>query len=220
MRVILLACWMMLCMLDAFTQTLSYQTVKDNDNSNISYHDVVINEADGNYSVTTYFPNESWEFILSPVFSTIEWKYSNPDMGVDVKAVKTSNIISIKGINKNEKYAKQVKLGTDPWLQQWDLGLKSFVISADKRIVFYSFNPMDVSIFGRFEANKLGMEKITVNGAVFEAQHVRINLEGLFSVFWHGDYYFRPDNGRFILYLGKTGPADSSARVELIGEKE
>jgi hypothetical protein len=220
MRAILIACGMLLFFLDGFSETLSYQTIKDNNESNIAFHDVVITDSCGNYAVTTYFPNESWEFILSPLLSTIEWKYSNPDMGVDVKAVKTSNFISIKGINKNEKYAKQVKLDSEPWLQQWDLGLKYFVVSTDKRIVFYSFNPMDVSIFGKFEANKLGLEKITVNGEVMEARHVRINLEGLFAAFWHGDYYFRPDDGRFILYLGKTGPADSMARVELISEKE
>jgi hypothetical protein len=44
-------------------------------------------------------------------------------------------------------------------------------------------------------------------------------LSGLLAVFWHGDYWYRKADGRFLRYRGKNRPGGPEALSELVGEK-
>ena len=72
---------------------------------------------------------------------------------------------------------------------------------------------------GKFTARRKGGEKILLAGNEIAAVHLRISLSGLLSIFWHGDYWYRKNDGRFLRYRGKNKPGGAVAVSELVMDK-
>jgi hypothetical protein len=72
---------------------------------------------------------------------------------------------------------------------------------------------------GKFSVTRKADEPIDLAGKTVAAVHLRISLSGLLSVFWHGDYWYRRGDGRFLRYRGKNRPGGEVAVSELVGEE-
>ena len=63
------------------------------------------------------------------------------------------------------------------------------------------------------------MKRSCLAGKEIAAVHLRISLSGLLSIFWHGDYWYRKGDGRFLRYRGKNRSGGPVAVSELVEEK-
>jgi hypothetical protein len=101
------------------------------------------------------------------------------------------------------------------------MGLGPFVLAGRADRQFRSIGtqgPGELKM-GKFTITRRGEEKVVLAGKEIEAVHVRISLSGLLAVFWHGDYWYRKADGRFLRYRGKNRPGGPEALSELVGEK-
>jgi hypothetical protein len=72
--------------------------------------------------------------------------------------------------------------------------------------MFYWIIRRDTLTPVKMKARKEERCTVTVNNMNFAARKVRVRLSGLRSLFWHGDYWFRRDDGLLLRYKGTTGP--------------
>jgi hypothetical protein len=94
-------------------------------------------------------------------------------------------------------------------------------ISGGKRMSFRSIGtegPGELKL-GKFTVTRQGDETIGLGGKEVVAVRLRVSLSGLLSVFWHGDYWFRRGDGRFLRYRGKNHAGGPVAVSELAEEK-
>ncbi|MCX6556796.1 MAG: hypothetical protein NTW95_05105 [Candidatus Aminicenantes bacterium] len=153
--------------------------------------------------------------------STLAWTFSDPARQMELAATVRGDEIVLSGSFRGQKVDKRFSAGGAPWNQLFQMGLVPFVLGGEEKSQFRSIGtqgPGELKI-GKFTMTRQDGEKILLAGKEIEAVHVRISLSGLLSIFWHGDYWFRSGDGRFLRYRGKNRPGGSVAVSELIQEK-
>lgn len=63
------------------------------------------------------------------------------------------------------------------------------------------------------QAEKMGVEVITVAGRQVRARKVEIRREGLLASFWHAAFWFREADHIFVRYQGIHGPPGTHETV-------
>ena len=168
---------------------------------------------------TTTANRDEMTYYTDPFFSTLKWKYYNPESGTDISAERLENTIHITGQFKNKKYEEKIKIDNLPWYQDkdWGLGLKSFINSDKDSTLFWSIDQNSFRI-AKFEAKKEKPEIIDINGQKTESIHVKLSLAGWMKVFWGGgEMWFRKSDGRLV--LEKMNPDDPNEITQLIEER-
>ena len=153
--------------------------------------------------------------------STLAWTFSDPARRMELTAGLDGESIFLRGSVRGEKVEKKFAAAGPPWNQLFQMGLGAFVESGAASCQFRSIGtqgPGELKI-GKFTVKRQETEKITLAGKEISAIHLRISLSGLLSIFWHGDYWFRPGDGRFLRYRGKNRPGGPQAVSELVEEK-
>lgn len=153
--------------------------------------------------------------------STLAWTFGDPARQMELAAVVQGDEIVLSGSFRGEKVDKRFSAGGAPWNQLFQMGLVPFVLGGEEKRQFRSIGtqgPGELKI-GKFTATRQGGEKLLLAGKEIETVHWRISLSGLLSIFWHGDYWFRKSDGRFLRYRGKNRSGGPLAVSELIQEK-
>lgn len=151
--------------------------------------------------------------------STLAWTFSDPGRQMELEAKLRGEDIVLSGTFRGKKIEKKFAVSDMPWNQLFQVGLGPFVLSKAKSMQFRSIGtqgPGELKI-GKFTVTRKDDEKITIAGKEVVAAHLRIALSGLLSIFWHGDYWYRKTEGRFLRYRGKNksgGPVSVSELVE------
>ena len=154
--------------------------------------------------------------------STLEWTFSDPARRMELAAAVRGQEIVLSGSFQGRKIDKRFAAAGPPWNQLFQMGLGPFVRSGKKGMSFRSIGtqgPGELKI-GKMSVTRKGEETIEIGGKPVAAVHVRISLSGILSMFWHGDYWYRQGDGRFLRYRGKNRPGGPVAVSELEGEKE
>jgi len=153
--------------------------------------------------------------------STLAWTFSDPGRQMELDARLQGEAIILSGTFRGSKVEKKFAAKGPPWNQLFQMGLGPFALAGEKSLQFRSIGtqgPGELKI-GKFTVTRKDDEKIDLGGRMVGAVHLRIALSGLLSIFWHGDYWYRRDDGRFLRYRGKNRPGGEVAVSELAGEK-
>ena len=153
--------------------------------------------------------------------STLAWTFSDPGRQMELDARLQGEAIILSGTLRGKKVEKRFAAAGVPWIQLFQMGLGPFALANDKKFQFRSIGtqgPGEMKI-GKFTVTRQGEEEIMFGGKEIIALHLRISLSGLLSIFWHGDYWYRKGDGRFLRYRGKNRPGGSVAISELSEEK-
>ena len=159
-------------------------------------------------------------FLTSADLSTLAWTFSDPERQMELDAKLSGKDIILSGHSRGGKVKKKFSAAGAPWNQLFQMGLPSFALAGEKSFQFRSIGtqgPGEMKI-GKFTVTRRDEEQISLAGSVVSAVRLRISLSGLLSIFWHGDYWYRHGDGRFLRYRGKNRPGGPIAVSELIGE--
>jgi len=153
-------------------------------------------------------------------FSTLAWTFSDPVRLMELDAKLQGDDIVLSGTFRGKKVEKKFAAAGAPWNQLFQMGLKPFVLRKEESLKFRSIGtqgPGELKI-GKFTVTRQEDEMIMQEGKETAAIHLRISLSGLLSIFWHGDYWYRKNDGRFLRYRGKNRPGGPMAVSELVLE--
>lgn len=156
-------------------------------------------------------------------FETLSWRYIRFGEETDVTARKTPEGVSIKGVLDGDELEEEEALDEDePWIQLFPMnpGFEKFIFSDKDEIVFWAIgteSPADMEI-NSFSAEK----EETEYSDEFGCKVLRVNFSptGWRSIFWEGDFYFRPEDARIVGYRGDGAPGKPSAKTTLIKEEK
>jgi len=160
-------------------------------------------------------------FLTDADLSTLSWTFSDPARRMELSASRQGGRIVLTGHSRGKKVAREFEGEGPAWNQLFQMGLGAFVKSGGTSLQFRSIGtqgPGELKI-GRFTATRKAGESIDLAGKTVQAVRLRISLSGLLSIFWHGDYWFRQGDGRFLRYRGKNRPGGPPAVSELVEEK-
>ena len=153
--------------------------------------------------------------------STAAWTFSDPGRQMELAAGFRGGEIVLSGSFRGSRVDKRFDASGPPWNQLFQIGLQPFVLAGGSSRQFRSIGtqgPGELKI-GKFTVTRSGQEKISLAGKDLAAVHLRISLSGLLSIFWHGDYWYRQADGRFLRYRGKNRSGGPEAVSELVQEK-
>jgi hypothetical protein len=153
--------------------------------------------------------------------TTLEWTFSDPARRMELAAAVQGQYILLQGMFQGKKVEKKFAVSGARWNQLFQMGLGPFVLSAGESIQFRSIGtqgPGELKI-GKFSVTRKADEAIDLAETEVDAVHLRISLSGLLSVFWHGDYWYRKNDGRFLRYRGKNRSGGPVAVSELVKEE-
>jgi hypothetical protein len=214
-----------LCLFSALlpAETLTYREV---DGDRRTTHRITITPAAPGYSVELTSRRDGGAtvrqtFRIAAGLSTQAWTFSDPGRGMELAAALRGGEIVLSGSFQGKKVDERFDADGAPWNQLFQMGLGPFVLSGRKSMSFRSIGtqgPGELKI-GKMSVTRQGEETIERSGRTVAAVHVRISLSGLLSVFWHGDYWYRKSDGRFLRYRGKNRSGGPVAVSELIEEK-
>jgi hypothetical protein len=173
---------------------------------------VITANSDG-YLVTSKVGNWDHEVTTDDSLSTLRWAYHKPNDGTDVVFTRSGNTLTGDGVYKGKKFQKIYQVDAEPWYEEWGVGLRSFVMGAEKKSVFWSINPNNLNQIGKFEATRLERQTFVINKTAVEAIHVKISLQGILSLFYSTDYLFRASDGTVVRM--KNPSSDGKSEVEM-----
>ena len=138
--------------------------------------------------------------VTDAAWSATRWRYINKEEGSELTAVRQNGSIVLSGVYKKKPIKKIFPAGDMPWKEAFPYDMSAFAMGTQTKVKFIGIGLEGRSAMrlGKFVATKVGTETITVNSQKTEAIHVRIALAGVLSVFWHGDYWFRKNDGRVV----------------------
>jgi hypothetical protein len=160
-------------------------------------------------------------FLIAADRSTLAWTFSDPGRQMEWQAERRNDAVFLSAMTGSRKVEKKFKLGGLAWNQLFQLGLEPFAVSGGSGMKFYSIGtqgPGEMKM-GKFTVSRQGDEQIALAGKDTPTVRLRISLSGLLSIFWHGDYWYRRADGRFLRYRGKNRPGGSVAVSELVEEQ-
>lgn len=189
-------------------------------------HTIVITPAPPGYSVELTSRRSGGGMIRQTFrtaadLSTLAWTFSDPGRQMELGARLQGEVIVLSGTLRGKKVDKKFTAAGPPWNQLFQMGLGPFALASDKKIQFRSIGtqgPGEMKI-GKFTITRQGEEKILLAGKEIIVVQLRVSLSGLLSIFWHGDYWYRKGDGRFLRYRGKNRPNGPVAISELVEEK-
>jgi hypothetical protein len=160
-------------------------------------------------------------FRVAADLTTREWTFSDPARRLELAAVVRGEDIVLSGSFQGKKVEKRFDADGAPWNQLFQMGLGLFALSGRGKMQFRSIGtegPGELKI-GKMTVTRQDDEAIALHGEKVVAVHLRISLSGLLSIFWHGDYWYRRSDGRFLRYRGKNRSGGPVAVSELVREE-
>jgi hypothetical protein len=163
----------------------------------------------------------SQALLTDPALSALRWRFVDEAAGTDVTAVRDGATISLSGRHRGGSVRRTFAAGADPWYQLFPLGLEPLALNPREPVRFWAIGTMGIAALriGLFRAVAVGAEEIRWNGAIVPAVRVRIALAGITSILWHGDYWFRADDGKHLVSSSDRGPGTPRLRIELTEER-
>lgn len=144
------------------------------------------------------------------VFSTFTYKGPVAEYTIE----KTENVLTVKGVNeKGDRSLKTYNIGNEPWVQQFWYGLKPFLESSKKEYKFSIINPEDFSHV-RMVAYKQKVVPLTIDNKTYDAQFVKVTLQGFQGMFWSAKVWYDARDHSFLKYEATKGPKTPLTTIE------
>jgi hypothetical protein len=149
----------------------------------------------------------------------VRWTYQPRNGSMHLMVVREGGSLRMSGTRRNGKDIQRTeKLGSAPWAQEWMSFLGAFALSKRTSATFCSLVPPTFDL-ATFCGQVVGEESITIDGAMVPAVHIRVSFAGKLRIAWHGDYWFRSRDGRFVRFAGSILPGFPESVFELVEKK-
>jgi hypothetical protein len=152
--------------------------------------------------------SEQYRIISDRDFNARTLSYHDGKLGIEANYKEGE--LSIEVTKGGTTKTSSVKPATAHWAQEQFLYLERFAMSPAQKDSFFSVRLDNAGVYD-FDASKIGVETIAVDGKEVRALHVRMNLQGLMAMFWKADLWFDSATGRFLRYS-----APSSAKGDIM----
>jgi hypothetical protein len=138
--------------------------------------------------------------------TTLSWHYvKQPD--TDIRAERVGDHIRFSGRFDGKPIDKKEAIDSRPWCQPLSFSLQRMVARDQQVASFWTIRPDTLEVLA-MQAEKTGSEQIPADngGGVQAAEKVVIRLDGLKSILWQAEYWFRQGDHIFLQYRGTHGP--------------
>jgi hypothetical protein len=161
------------------------------------------------------------ELKTDPQFSVLSWRWVEEAEATDVTAIRDGSTISLAGLSEGRKIARKFTVGDDPWYQVFPIGLEALALDPRGSVKFWAIGTTGILAMraGSFRAVVAGLEQAEWGGILVPAIRVRISLAGPISILWHGDFWHRLGDGRYLACVTNRGPGTPPVRVDLTEER-
>jgi hypothetical protein len=161
------------------------------------------------------------ELKTDPRFSVLSWRWVEEAEATDVTAIRDGATISLAGLREGRKIARKFTVGDDPWYQVFPVGMEALAANSRGSEKFWAIGTTGILAMriGAFRAVVAGPDQAEWGGKLVPAIRVRISMAGPVSILWHGDFWHRPGDGRYLACVGNRGPGTLPLRVELTEER-
>jgi len=145
------------------------------------------------------------------------FRSNNGDWTYDFK--REGNELVAEGKRNGRFRSKNYSLKRERWIQEFDFGMKPFILSNDNKFYFLILNPKDLDAVDMV-ASKVGMETLTIQGKPKLAQRIKITLDGFKSMFWSAKAWYDPETGDLLKYHANEGPGTPTATITLVEKSD
>jgi hypothetical protein len=163
-----------------------------------------ITQTGAGFAVNLELPQAKAEGVMDGRNRLTSYRFIDEKEKIDVRLERTGNNIEMTGVFKNEKVKKTIRLDDAPWCQILEVNFSDYIASAEIRFFYWALAGYQNEMY-KMEAEKLGTEKITINGKEVEAVHVLAKPTGIYALFWHCDFWFRKSDGMYLRYEAYEG---------------
>lgn len=160
------------------------------------------------------------ECLLSEDLATLSWTHRDPQDRHDLTARREGAVIRLEGTFAGKAVKKELAIDEKPWRQLFSIDFAGEAARGVSRFSFWSIGtegPGKLKV-AEFLARRTGEEALDRHGARVATVRYRISLKGFRSMFWHGDYWFRQADGRYIQYDGGGGLFSGRVTKTLVSE--
>jgi hypothetical protein len=149
-------------------------------------------------------------------FQCVRWIYQPRNGSVRLLAVNDGHAVRLSGTHRSgRKLERTIKLGSVPWAQEWMSFLGALALSGKTSATFCSLVTPTLEC-ATFCGRVIGEESVIIDGAMVPAIHIQVSFSGRLAIAWHGDYWFRSRDGRFIRFEGRSLPGLPESVYELV----
>ena len=146
----------------------------------------------------------TYSSVCTPEGATLSWRYIRPP-DIDIQAERMGNQIHFSGRFGGEVINKNQVIDTRPWYQPLSFSLQRMVARDLKTVDFWTIRPDTLEVMA-MKAEKSSSDHISEGTATQTADKVVIRPDGLMSVLWQAEYWFRQSDHLFVQYRGTHGP--------------
>ncbi len=153
--------------------------------------------------------------------ATLRWRHENPREKTAVAAERTGDSIRLSGVHAGREIAREFRIDGAPWKQLFSVDFASFIDLGTTRGRFWSIGTAGIGEMkiASFTVELKEGRGISVGGKPVQAVRLHVSPAGLRSAFWHGDYWLRKPDGRYLKYVGKVGLFAGDLVKELVTEE-
>lgn len=141
--------------------------------------------------------------VCLPTGETLEWYHENSE-GLKIEARRKQNKIYMSGTSQGVPFQRVEIIDERPWFQPLSYSLRTFLESDAETTSFWIVRDSNQKTYA-MKARKTGREEIETLSGLVPTHKVEVRVDGFFSAFWHGTYWYRQDDGMFLKYKSVQG---------------
>lgn len=186
----------------AYSETFVYD--KDID-GNHTQTTITIDERDNQYFIEGKHAH-STTMMEYTLHYTIEKIHSKTSKDNEYLFYQDGNYIKLKKIYNGHFAEREYALRDSAWIQDFDFGLKPFLMSSLRKYKFSIINPKNLTMT-KMIAIKQEVEPVVVNSKEYLAQKVKITLQGYKKMFWSTEVWYDTKSDTLLIYKANEGPS-------------
>jgi len=178
-----------------------YENTKGNEKYSTS---LAVSPIATGYEIFVKLEKTELRSIVSETYEIRTLAYSNPGENSNLLITRKGNAVEITGTVKNSPVNEIICISDFPWHQFPELTFSDFILSNKVKLVYWTFVGYNRTMM-KLGAEKVQVEKITINGRDEEAWRVLVKPEGIYALFWHADFWFRKSDGAYLKFEAIDG---------------
>lgn len=172
-----------------------------------------VRAADGYLLVSRASDGDTHELFVDPSLDTRWWKFRSPTRGIDIRAVREGERISVSGSMDGREIRRALTIDSTPWYQSIEKSLEPVALGQTGTTVqFWIVEPYSLTP-RKIQAVREAVDTIEVQETPTRAARIKISLPGFLSLFWSSRYWYRTSDGKFVRFEGLHGPPGSPLTV-------
>jgi hypothetical protein len=191
--------------------TRRYEVIHGQRSGTIEY---TTQRSDTGFRVSTIDTDSSETLLWTAAAGTTSWKLLDTRKQIDLEAVRSGDMIRVKGSLGGRTVAREIKVDPAPWYQVFGPVIDQLLPGLQGQREFWVVNPDDMSAH-KMMARRAGTERISVRGTAVETIKVHFSPSGALAPFWGADYWFSAAD---TVYVYSRLPEDGGLTVTTIGE--